>query len=590
MTAIISMNDSQDAVDSQNDAGTIDLATINYGWSGWDDYEETTVDPGIWLFLITCVFCFVIMLVLVPILVIWKTRQQKFREQNDEKYAPEKSNIDGENEETETNFRNILSFDQETRSILRIAIPFTISGLASASLANICLALVGHHIGTKPVTAYAIVHILVSLTGALTKGPITALTSVCSHAVGAGNDYLAGQYLQLSILLYLFLSIPVITFWQTYMAEVVLFLEWGDQETAEMAKEFTTVYIWAYVIEGVSTGLWQLIEVADHAFEVTLISTALGVTNVVAIATLVTTRTANLTEVGLCYIANAVFFFLVTCAVAEIKGWWSPYKHGLLGSLSLRNGSAIKILTRQAVPLAFGSLLSHAEWAVLTFMASALGPAEVAAWALLGNIWEVLYSTTSGIGNAAELRVSLHFGSNRPNMAKISGFKSLLLSMSVASIISIFYFYFQDNIPGLFTVDPTLRAMLRDLVPFVGVANFAMQFGETSWSLIGAQGQFKLATLVNFVSSWGICIPLAAIFVFCFRIDLQGLTSAVVIGYVTTSATLTFVLLSTNWKKVARKIQERNSHSDGAKGISAEENDDDDSDDEVRELLELVYV
>ena len=149
------------------------------------------------------------MLVLVPILVIWKTRQQKFREQNDEKYAPEKSNIDGENEETETNFRNILSFDQETRSILRIAIPFTISGLASASLANICLALVGHHIGTKPVTAYAIVHILVSLTGALTKGPITALTSVCSHAVGAGNDYLAGQYLQLSILLYLFLSIPI---------------------------------------------------------------------------------------------------------------------------------------------------------------------------------------------------------------------------------------------------------------------------------------------------------------------------------------------------------------------------------------------
>ena len=589
MAAIISMNDSQYAADAQNNTGSIDQTTTNYGWTGWEDYEETTVDPGIWMFLITCVFCFVVMLVVVPILVIWKTRQQNFREQSDKKHASEKSSEDNENKEAETNFRNILSFDQETRSILKIAIPFTLSGLASASLANICLALVGHHIGTKPVAAYAIVHILVSLTGALTKGPISALTSVCSHAVGAGNDFLAGQYLQLSILLYLLLSIPVIAFWRTYMAEVVLFLEWGDQETAEMAKEFTIVYIWSHVVEGVSTGLWQLIEVADHAFEVTLISTAFGVTNVVAIATLVTTRKATLTEVGLCYIATAVFFLLVTCAVAECKGWWSPYKHGFLGSLSLKNGSAIEIMTRQAVPLAFGSLLSHAEWAILTFMASALGPAEVAVWALLGNIWEVLYSTTSGIGSAAELRVSLLFGSNRPNVAKISGYKSLFLSMSLASIISIFYFSFQARIPGWFTVDPTLQAMLRDLVPFVGVANLAMQFGETSWYLIGAQGHFKLATWVSFISSWGICMPLAATFVFCFRIDLQGLISAVVIGYVTTSATLSFVLLSTNWKEVSQKIQGRNAHSHRAKEILAEK-DDDDSDDEVRELLQLVNL
>jgi hypothetical protein len=80
----------------------------------------------------------------------------------------------------------------------------------------------------------------------------------------------------------------------------------------------------------------------------------------------------------------------------------------------------------------------------------------------------------------------------------------------------------------------------------------------TCWSLIGAQGKYKLATWVSFISNWGVAMPMAAILVFVVRMDLQGLTAAVVIGYVSTGASLSYVMLSTNWKKIAQKIQERN--------------------------------
>jgi MATE family multidrug resistance protein len=528
--------------------------------AGYENYVETTVDPGIWLLLFTCLFCIFVMLVLVPVLVWWKIKQRK--KQHDYEYHDGNQGMalgESEKDPVDTNLRSIVSFDKETKKILRIALPFTIQGLASTSLSNVCLAMVGRHVGTKAVAAYALVQILVGLTDGVIQGPIWACTTLCSHAVGAGNYFLAGQYIQLAMLTYLLLNIPAVYFWWTYMAEVISFLEWGDEETAQMSEDFIKVYIWSYVLGGISTCVWQLLEVADHAAEGSVMSVAWGVVNVIVISTLVNVKEqATLTDVGLCYIGTALFFIGITFALAEFKGWLRPFKGGLFRSVSLTNWTAIKLMVTQAIPLAFGSLLSNAEWAILTFMASALGPAEVAAWAILGSIWEVFYSATSGIGSAAALRVGLHFGANRPSMAKLSGYKALLMSMLVASIVSIVYFSLQDRIPEWFTVDPTLQAMLRELVPFVGVANLSMQFGMTSWSLIGAQGRYKLATWVSFISSWGVCMPMAAVFVFVFRIDLQGLTSAVAVGYVSTGAALSYVLLSTDWKKVAREIQESN--------------------------------
>lgn len=224
----------------------------------------------------------------------------------------------------------------------------------------------------------------------------------------------------------------------------------------------------------------------------------------------------------------------------------------------VENGKAVKLMMTQALPLCFGYLLSNAEWAVLTVMASYLGPAEVAAWAILGSIWALLYSTTGGLGDAAEIRVSYHLGTNSPMMAKLSAYKSLFLGMVVACITSIVYFLLQDVIPLWFTTDETLQGMLRELLPFVGVANLAMMFGMQCWSIIGAQGNYSLATWVNGFSSWFICIPLAAVLIFEYQIDLQALAAAVAVGYVTTGAILSFVLLSTDWYQVVHKVQQNN--------------------------------
>jgi hypothetical protein len=52
--------------------------------------------------------------------------------------------------------------------------------------------------------------------------------------------------------------------------------------------------------------------------------------------------------------------------IAHCRGWFAPFSKGLFGSMAICNLSATARLLGQGIPLAFGSLLSNAEWAILT--------------------------------------------------------------------------------------------------------------------------------------------------------------------------------------------------------------------------------
>ena len=326
---------------------------------GFEGYVEDTVDPGPWLLIGTCVFCFGVMLVAVPLLVAYTLKQRKHQHDVTEQLLDAKRPV-------ETNFRSLVSFDRETRKIVKLAIPYTVSALASSTLANVCLVLVSQHIGTKAVAAYALVTILVELTDGMIQGPIYACTTLCAHAVGAGNNFLAGQYIQLAIIFYLLFNIPVVYFWWFYMYDVILILEWGDDITAQMSQEFIRVYIWSFILGGIESSVWELLDVTGHAVEGTIMSIVWGITNVVFVGLLVTTQEATLQQVGLVYLGTAVFFIGLTLSIAKCRGWLKPFTKGLFRSMAFTNFSAINLLLKQAVPLAFASLLSNAEWAILT--------------------------------------------------------------------------------------------------------------------------------------------------------------------------------------------------------------------------------
>lgn len=66
----------------------------------------------------------------------------------------------------------------------------------------------------------------------------------------------------------------------------------------------------------------------------------------------------------------------------------------------------------------------------------------------------------------------------------------------------VFYVLGEDKMPKWFTHDETLQNMMLNLVPLACLSNLTMAIGMVCWSLIGAQGRYRLATLITFLSGW----------------------------------------------------------------------------------------
>ena len=182
----------------------------------------------------------------------------------------------------------------------------------------------------------------------------------------------------------------------------------------------------------------------------------------------------------------------------------------------------------------------------------------VATWGILEAIWDLFEAFTEGLGEAGSIRLAFHLGKGNIDMAKLSAWKLLFISMCLALTVSALLFVLMPYIPGMFTDDETLQDMVHDVLPLIGIGNIFMVFGMVSWSLIGAQGRFKLATMVSAVMTFAVTLPLSAVSSIVYHFTLEGLVGAVVVGYSTTGLVLGCILQLSPWDRISKKIQDLN--------------------------------
>ena len=111
-----------------------------------------------------------------------------------------------------------------------------------------------------------------------------------------------------------------------------------------------------------------------------------------------------------------------------------------------------------------------------------------------------------------------------------------------------------------------------------------MSFAQVSWSLIGAQSRFRLATVVIFIARWLVTMPIALICIFGFKMDLNSVSGALVVGYSTASCALAYFVLRSDWERLATLMAEINNTMDevgldSLDDFDASEGDDDESSD-----------
>jgi len=248
---------------------------------------------------------------------------------------------------------------------------------------------------------------------------------------------------------------------------------------------------------------------------------------------------------------------------------------------------------KMAAPLSIGSLFEYGEWELLTIFAASMGQAEVAAWGLMESIWDLLEAFIEGFSNAGSVRLALHLGKGNIVQAKRSAWKSLFLVTTLGLFISIVYAIIGDHIAVLFTSDETLQNMLKAMIPIICFGNVFQSFGSMAWCLVGSQGRYHHATLISTTVTITVSIPLAAFFSLGMHFSLESLIAALVIGYSTISMCLSYLLVTSDWAYISKKVIEENEDNDSSDGSSSSSNassasDDKPGDNDLGDFPELV--
>eukprot|EP00978_Attheya_sp_CCMP212_P044549 scaffold314083_cov51-Attheya_sp.AAC.1 len=470
---------------------------------------------------------------------------------------------------------SLAEYDKETKRILRLSLPFTLMAIVEAVLDNVRLIVVGHYMGTDALAAFSVTDVILDLSGEFLNGIIDCHATLCSQAHGAGNNHLAGQYIQILVVLFTVCYIPFIIMWSFLVYHVLIWWDFSE-EIAEMGQAYARIAVIGLVVEGWGEAYHGLLEVMDYETYVMFVGIGESVVGAVTICIAVIYMDAQLTTIALIDIVLGIVFLIFNVTFTVQKGWMRPYMEGMFGSIAFKNKQAVRTVAKVALPLCVGTLLASGEWEVLTILAGFMGPAEVATWAIVGSIWDTFEASTEGIGDAAEIRSAYHLGKGNPEMARISSHKSLLLGMIFAFLITSVFFIIGDDIATWFTKDTTLQIMITDLIPLVGIGNITMTFGMICWALVGSQGRYRLATFVSFSSSWCLTMPLASLFTYGLRLDLQGIVAAVIVGYSTTGSILSYILIFSDWDKLSKEVQKVNATT-GEIDSSDSEGDDDSS-------------
>ncbi|CAB9520947.1 Mate efflux family protein [Seminavis robusta] len=451
----------------------------------------------------------------------------------------------------------IMTWDIETRRIFKLSIPFVTQAIFTGALDVLTVGVIGKLVGTQEVSAWVTVNLLIQLTTKFVGGFHESLATLCSQAIGNNKPRLAGKYVQIAAVLYLFTYIPFAIMWVFVLDDTIRWFGF-DETTIRIGTDYGYLILIDYFVDGFSESIHALLDVAGFESYSTAIGAAEELIAFIVILLWALLGNPTLFMIGVVQFGMGGLFLSLNIFIIWWKGWFKPYRSGMVGTFALKDRKAVWLVFRTAMPLSFGYLLTDGEWEILTFFASYLGPAEVVAWGIFGTIWDSVTLLVDSLADASEIRCAFLLGSGQPDRARLSAYKSITICIFAGLFLTSGLFICGEDLPRWMTNDPTLQHLLRDLLPMFGLGNLAMTVGTMSWTLLGSQGRYRLATVVVLVVSWLVTLPLAAVFSIHLKLNLEAQTATVVIGYMLSAAIHSYYLFRSDWVALSESVMDDN--------------------------------
>jgi len=162
---------------------------------------------------------------------------------------------------------------------------------------------------------------------------------------------------------------------------------------------------------------------------------------------------------------------------------------------------------------------------------------------------------TTGISEACQIRVAKYLGQGDPEGAKQTAIRSICIVGFLTGFGAIAGLLLRGFISTTFAEDRTIIALMYDTLPIILFGTFAEGFGCAASYIIEGQGRFRLVSTTEVVQTLLVTIPLSSLMVFVLDFGVQGIASALIVGYLTSGTVLLSFVLISDWEKIAREYK-----------------------------------
>ena len=460
-------------------------------------------------------------------------------------------------------------------------------------------ACIGHIVGVDAMAAASIAQAFMSLTQIFALSTANCLNTLCPQALGSGNKKLAGVWLQAGIVCFSFAIVPVFFIWWFSTEKALRAMGMAD-DVSHMALRFAKYSIPAYYFQGIRYCCEQYfasIHIAKPAMIANLFFTAANLGfNILFMSGIPGTSWDGLGYIGspisnaVCQSLQVTAYLTYCCYVKQYhKDYWPDTP--VHKNLTL---ARMKEYAKLSVPMALGMLLEEGQWQLLMVFTAHLGSADVSAWACVGILWQILSSASFGFCKAVNIRVAHLLGSGELK----DTFRTIaygMISVGLFSVLSgVSVYSFRDYVGKIYTTDDKVISSIKGMCWLMAVSLLPLNLGAVGLFVLDAQGRPSVSAAIIALGTWGLNVPLAAVFIYKYDLGPKGPLLAAISGYGASMTACSVLLYFSNWEKYIRQARERSEilrkekekEEQAAKDIESGSSSDEDQIDESRPLIQ----
>ena len=393
------------------------------------------------------------------------------------------------------------------RAIFLLAVPMILELMMETTFAVADIFFVGK-LGASAVATVGLTETYLFLFYSIAMGLSVAVTAIIARRIGEKNKEDAAKSAVQAIALGVLASIPFLIAGILFSKEL-LALMGGDTWVIEEGYKYTQWMLGGNVVIMLLFVINAIFRGAGDAAVAMWVLTIANVINIILDPILIF-GWGPIPAMG---IEGAAIATNIGRGIGVLMQLWLLFKGGKQIRLSLSQLYLDAKIMLNILKTSLGGIgqmiISMTSWIFLMRILADIGSEAVAGTTITIRIMMFAMMPAWGLSNAAATLVGQNLGAGNPDRAEATIWKVGTYNMFYLIIVSLLFFFFNEELVGIFTNDKAVVAIGAEWLQILSYSFFVYGWWMVSVQAFNGAGDTKTPTKINLVFFWLIQIPLS---------------------------------------------------------------------------------